>query len=221
MTKKQARRHSIHVRAARLSLPVVIAGIVAAYGVTATPPVVDQNFEKQFQNLDVASQDLRMEKPRFIGEDTEGRPYEINAGAAVQSPLTPKFIALENPEAFKALGELDQALVSARTGMYSVDAKTIQLNSDVSFKQGIGADEFTLNMDTAEVRLEDRSVHSDVDVYGESQNGSISAQGMTAYREEGRTVFYNARMIINAPKKKSELDTTDQAEEKKSEKPET
>ncbi|WP_306251560.1 LPS export ABC transporter periplasmic protein LptC [Parvularcula sp. IMCC14364] len=197
--KKRVRQHSRFVRATRLSLPVVIAGIVAAYVVTATPHTVDHTFVDQFQNLDAATDDLRMEQPRFINEDKQGRPYEVKAGAAVQNPAIPDFISLENPEALKALGEIDQSLVTARTGLYSLGNKTIKLDSEVEFKQGLGDQEIVLNMDAAEVRLEDRTVHSDVNVYGENQNGSISAEGMTAFEEEGRTVFYNARMVI-APK---------------------
>ncbi len=199
MRKKRVRRHSRFVRAARLSLPVLIAGIVAAYVITATPHTVDQSFLAQFENLDVPTEDLRMEQPRFLNEDKQGRPYEVKAGAAVQNPAIPDFISLENPEAFKALGDIDQSLVTARTGLYSLGNKTIKLDSEVEFKQGIGDQEIVLNMEAAEVRLEDRTVHSDVNVYGENQNGSISAEGMTAFEEEGRTVFYNARMVI-APK---------------------
>ncbi len=216
MNKKQARRHSVFVRTARLCLPVVITGIVAAYGVTATPRTIDQDFLRQFQNLEVVSEDLRMEKPRFLGEDTAGVPYEINAGAATQNPRMPKFIVLENPEAFKALGHADQALVKAKTGMYSLDAKTIQLNSEVEFKQGIGSEEFVLSMDAAEVRLEDRSVHSDVDVFGENKNGSISAEGMTAYQDEGRTVFHKARMVIK-PRNVEDEEQIPEASEENSE----
>ena len=205
-TRRQARRHSKFVRAARSSLPVLIAGIFGMYAITATPRTIDQDFLGQFSGLEATGDNVRMEKPRFIGEDSEGVPYELNAGAATQDPASPKFISLENPEAFKALGNIDQSLVTAATGLYSMTDKTVALNSQVEFKQGIGRDEFVLRMDAAEVRLEDRLIHSDVDVFGENNSGSISATGMTAYQEEGRTVFYNARMVIK-PKKEADDET--------------
>ncbi len=222
MSKKQARRHSKVVKAARYSLPIMIVGILAAYAITATPLTVDESFLDQFAKLDVKSNDLRLEQPQFLGEDKEGVAFEVSAGAAVQNPLAPKFVRLENPEALKALGTIDQALVTAKTGLYSMDAKKIDLNTQVEFKQGIGADEFILNMDAAEVFLDNREVHSNVAVYGENDNGSLQADGMTAYQDEGRTVFHNAKMIIN-PKRdedgKKKPNTSDDKD--KGEQPET
>ncbi len=203
MSKQRARKHSVFVRTARICLPIVVIGIFAIYVVTATPRTVDRNFLRQFQNLDLASDELRMERPQFFGEDTEGVPYEVNAGAAIQDPENPKFISLLDPEAFKALGTADEALVKAKTGLYSVENQTLDLNTEVEFNQGIGNSHIKLSMDAAEVKLDQRIIESDVAVFGENENGSISADGMTAYQDEGRTVFHNARMVIK-PKQSSD-----------------
>ena len=203
LSKRRARQHSKFVQATRLSLPIIMIGIVAIYLIAATPSKVDQNFLRQFANLDAESKDLRLERPIFVGEDINGIPYELNADAAVQNPNLPKLINLENPEALKALGTVDQALVSAKNGLYSLDRKTIDLNTEVEFIQGIGDQMLTLKMDAAEVVLENRVVKAQTKVYGETENGTIQADGMTAYQEEGRTTFHNARMIIGGKGKKN------------------
>ena len=191
-------------------LPVLAVGLVSLYVVFASPRVVDRNFEKQFTNLNVATEDLRMENPRFTGEDDEGRPYEVVAGAATQDPLLPDLISLENPEALRTetSGKNDQVKVTANSGLYDVEGKTIDLNNNVELAQGIGDGVFVLRTDAAIVSLDDRKVESKGMVYGESGENTLIADSMTAYEEEGRSVFYNARMTLKPKKKNPPVETT-------------
>ena len=193
-------------------LPVLAVGLVSTYMIFASPRTIDPNFEKQFANLDVATEDLRMENPRFTGEDSEGRPYEVVAGAATQDPLLPNLVALENPEALRAENKNDQVKVTAREGLYSVEEKTIDLSNEVELEQGIGKDIFVLRTNAAKVTLDKRTVESTTQVVGQTEGGVLIADGMTAYEEDGRSVFYNARMVLTPKKKEPEAEDSEAAE---------
>jgi len=203
-SKRQARRHSSVVRSARIVLPVVIFGIASTYVVMATPQTVDQSFVNQFENLDVATEDMRLDKPRFVGEDAAGRTFELLADAAKQSPDMPDLVSLDNPEAFKDMGAQGLEYIKALEGLYSAENKTVDLRNNVQIRQGIGSDNFELTTETGKIALEDRTFSSDVQVFGKSSQGTISAEGMTAYRDEDKVVFRNAHMRYNVSEEESE-----------------
>jgi LPS export ABC transporter protein LptC len=211
LTKRKARRHSSIVRALRMILPTLSVGIFALFLIMATPRTVDPTFQDQFGNLETVGRDLRMEMPRFTGEDNVGRPYELVAGAATQDPRAPKLIALENPEALQADKTKDQALVTAKSGLYRVEDKMLDLNTNVELEQGIGTNVWIMRTEAATLALENQTVTTQVGVYGENNRGSIRADKMTAYKEEGRTVFENNVRMILKPKQREEepADTTD------------
>ncbi|MBD0425806.1 LPS export ABC transporter periplasmic protein LptC [Aquisalinus flavus] len=210
-SKRQARRHSVVVRSARVVLPVFIVALASTYVVMATPQTIDNSFVNQFENLDVATEDMRLDKPRFVGEDAAGRTFELLADAAQQSPDTPDLVALANPEAFKDLGTQGLEYIRALEGLYSAENKTVDLRNNVQIRQGIGADNFELTTETGKIGLENRTFSSDVQVYGKSAQGTISAEGMTAYRDEDKVVFRNAHMRYNVSEEETDDSDADQA----------
>lgn len=209
-SKRQARRHSALVRYARIVLPVFIVATASTYVVMATPQTVDDSFVDQFDNLDVATEDMRLDKPRFVGEDAAGRTFELLADAAQQSPDTPDLVALDNPEAFKDLGAEGLEYIKAIEGLYSAENKTVDLRNNVQIRQGIGSDNFELTTEIGKIGLEDRTFSSDVQVFGKSSQGTISAEGMTAYRDEDKVVFRNAHMRYNVSSDEAEDSDADQ-----------
>lgn len=206
-SRRQARQHSEQVRIARFVLPIFVVGIIGAYLVFSSPRMVDINFERQFSNLDVATEDLRMENPRFTGEDERGRPYEVVAGAATQDPLNPQLVVLENPEALRSavMDAGSQVRVTANAGLYRMDDRAIDLSQNVELGQTIGESEFILRTEAATVALDDRTVTSKGEVFGQSADGTLTADSMKAYEEDGRSIFYNAHMVL-IPKKQSPKD---------------
>ncbi|MGV6800890.1 MAG: LPS export ABC transporter periplasmic protein LptC [bacterium] len=199
-TKRIPRRdivwHSRYVKFMRFILPGLALGLFLSYAVFASPQRIDTAFEKQFANLDVATNDLRMESPSFKGRDSEGDPYEIVAGAAIQDPDDPDFITLDSPYAIKAKDAEEQLQVTANSGIYSTLDRTIDLTDNVELLKGIIGDEYILNTDQAIVSLDDSVVRSTVQVTGRGENGTITAKGMTAYEDEGRVIFHDAHMRI-------------------------
>ena len=64
MTPDAARRHSQIVRRLRLIVPAIGAGVVATYVFSATPPVIDQKFLRDFENIDTESKTMQLNRPR-------------------------------------------------------------------------------------------------------------------------------------------------------------
>lgn len=204
-SRRGVRVHSGIVRLLRFVLPVCCVALVSAYAVVATPQEFDPTFEAQFANLDSPTRDLRMEKPRFSGEDASGLPFEIVAGAAIQSPENPTVITLDRPQAIRSADANDHVEVTAVTGEYNTSERRMNLAEDVVLTRGISGNSYVLRTDRAIVDIEGRTVQSDVRVDGEGATGTITADGMVAYEKEGRVVFTDAHMRLT-PKRKDEPD---------------
>ncbi|MEE4349124.1 MAG: LPS export ABC transporter periplasmic protein LptC [Pacificimonas sp.] len=198
LTPGAARRHSRFVRHSRLALPAIAAGLVVTYALSATPPRVDVEFARQFSEVDVDSTSMRLARPRYLGEDLQGRPFEVAAQTAERNPNTPDFIALENPEAFKSIETGENAKVRAARGLMNTRDKRLDLNDDVQLDHRIGGSAFTLNTDAAAVDLQNQTVTSTVGVVGEGDRGSVAADTLTVYQDEGRSVLEgNVRLRFN------------------------
>lgn len=202
LTPEAAQRHSKVVRSLRLAVPTMAAGLIATYAMSATPGQVDREFLRQFSDIEASSTEMRLERPRYVGEDTSGVPFSVSAIAAKRNPNTPDVIRLENPEALRGGGEGGQLFLQARGGVLDTVGKTVDLEDDVRLVQGIGGQAFTLTTDAARIDLGGRTVRSDVGVRGSSDGGDVAADSLTVYEDEGRAVLEGNVKLRFEPKPK-------------------
>ncbi|MBB4659351.1 LPS export ABC transporter periplasmic protein LptC [Parvularcula dongshanensis] len=203
LTPKAAQRHSRLVRNLRLVVPALAAALVVTYALSATPPEVDREFLRQFSDIEASSTEMRLDKPRYVGEDLEGNPFEVSAQAARRNPNTPDLIRLDNPEALRNAGTGDQIHLRAANGALDTQGKTVDLDTDVTLVQGIGGRAFELQTDKARIDLEGRTVTSGAPVKGRSQSGDVEADSLTVYEDEGRAVLEgNVRLHFDPSKTK-------------------
>ncbi len=194
----QAIAHSRRVRHLRLITPAAAAALLATYAISATPPTVDPKFALQFSQANVESTSMRLDRPRYLGEDLSGRPFEVAARYADRDPGVPGLVALENPQAFRGIDETENVRVRARSGLMNTDEKRLDLSDDVVMEHEIGGSTFVLNTDAAELDLNANTVHSNVGVSGAGEKGRVKADRATAYQDEGRLVLEgNVRLRFN------------------------
>jgi len=189
LTPRAAIRHSRLVRNLRLAVPAAATGLILTYAVSATPPEVDQEFLRQFSDIEATGSEMRLDRPRYVGEDTGGIPFEVSAFAARRNPNAPDIIRLENPEALRNGGSNDQLRVRALSGTLDTQGKTVDLNDDVQLEQGVGSDTFVLRTDAARIDIDGRTVRSETGVRGTGRAGDVEADTLTVYEDEERAVF--------------------------------
>ncbi|UXM94812.1 LPS export ABC transporter periplasmic protein LptC [Bartonella sp. HY329] len=111
-----AMKHSGRVKFIKILLPiiaVVIAGIFAWFTFFSAPSTAD------IVALNTEGNDkLVMTSPKIEGYSKSQKPYSFNASRAVQDPLRPGLIELEDITAKMPLGERAMADVNAISGIY-------------------------------------------------------------------------------------------------------
>ncbi|MEM9422715.1 MAG: LPS export ABC transporter periplasmic protein LptC [Pseudomonadota bacterium] len=201
LSPRAVQRHSRNVRHLRLAVPAIAGALVMVYAVNASPPRIDPEFVREFQQIQAEGRAMRLDRPRYAGEDERGLPFEIAARAAEQDPLAPDLVALENPEALRNVKSeegVKPVKVRAATGMLNTESNQMALTSDVELEHDIGGGAFVLKTDAADVDLENSTVSSTVGVTGEGERGTVAADTLKAYQDEGRLVLEgNVRLRLN------------------------
>lgn len=185
----KAYRHSSRVRRLRLIVPAAAAGIIATYVLSATPPQIDRAFLEQFAEVDAESKTLRLSRPRHLGYDLEGNAFEVAALAAERRTDVPRLIDLENPQAFRGIDRDEDVAARALRGQMDTEANRLNLADDVQLDHRIGGQAFTLMTDAAEVDFEGQTVSTSTAVTGQGDRGTLAADSMTSYQEDGRVVL--------------------------------
>ena len=188
------------VRRLRLALPALALVLVAGLFLNTRNNKVDEAFLDDFKDLKATPDEYRMAKPKFAGVDGNGKPYDITADSASQTPGEQEVVSLVKPRAITH-GPDEETEVSAEKGVFRSEASRLELSDDVTLRHRIGGEVYVLKTPAATVTMNDETVHSTSGVEGTSEAGTLRADRMRAYNGEGRVVFEgNVRMRIY-PKK--------------------
>lgn len=202
LTGEQAAARSVIVRRLRIALPIIALLLIGALVINTRSTDGDDAFLDDFANLDTAPEELKMANPRFAGVDDKGYPYEITADAALQAPGKQELVELVKPRAVTK-GANEETLVHAEKGVYQSDANVLTLSDGVTLEHEIGGDKYQLRTNEATVSIDDETVHAHSAVEGEGAAGTLRADSMRAYNNEGRVVFEgNVSMRIYPDKAK-------------------
>jgi lipopolysaccharide export system protein LptC len=185
--------HDRVVRWALYVLPGAI-GILAAWLVLA--PLFtggDVSFVLDKNQVDVASERLRIQSAEYRGEDAKGQPFRLRAGSAVQKSSAEPIVRLNDLSAEIGLPE-GPASLKADTGRYDLNSQQVAVDGPIRFQTNDG---YTLDTHDATVDLKTRRMQSTGAVSGRTPMGVFSGDSMTADLEK-RTVSLdgNARLRI-------------------------
>ena len=130
---RSARRHSRLVRLLRITLLVVVVGMLAvAIQITWINPLRMLNkLPVNIDNLVVSGTQITMEKPRLAGFTHDARPYELSAEAAKQDLTKPDLVELHNLRATVHMQDQTVTLMTAATGFYNAKTETLKLEKDI------------------------------------------------------------------------------------------
>lgn len=168
--------HDRVVATSRFVLPVLI-GVLAAFLVTAPLTMSgDVSFLLDKNKVEVAKERLRLQSARYRGADSQGRPFSVRAGSAVQQSSAEPIVKLTTLAADMSLTD-GPATLRANRGRYDLGTEKVTVDGPIRFTAANGYDLQTSN---ATLDLKTRKLRSAGAVTGKVPQGNFSGARMSA-----------------------------------------
>jgi lipopolysaccharide export system protein LptC len=129
---------------------------------------------------------LVMDNPRFVGTDSQNRPYQIAAASASQHSKSDQLIYLEYPKADLLMVNSGWVAMAAQAGVYDKTSELVDFSGGVTLFYDRG---YQFVSGTAQVNLRDGTAMGDQPVSGHGEGGQIEAEGFRLYDRGTRIVF--------------------------------
>lgn len=183
-TKLRGRRRFAHFM--KFVLPLLAFSTVAV--VVAWPQLSKrhQMMPLTFNDVDSANAALVMNNPRYRGTDSKDQPYVVTADRAVQDPEDSQQVTLDNVHADITTSSGGWWSLKADTGLYHGERKLLHLFGNITV---IGDNGYEMHGTSAEVNLQTNVVISDEKVWGQTESGTIRANGLRI-EDRGRVIFF-------------------------------
>jgi lipopolysaccharide export system protein LptC len=172
----------------KMVLPVSVGLLTAFLAVAPFSQSSEVSFVLDKNKVDVAKERLKVVQAVYRGEDSQGRPFSLRAGSALQKSSRERVVQLNDLEARLKLKD-DSAVMTARQGHYDMANEKVGIDGPVQFQSSNGYRFTTRDVD---VDLTSRKLQSRSEVDGRMPIGTFSAQRLNADLE-ARTVSLNGR----------------------------
>ncbi len=137
------------------------------------------------------------------GIDREKQPYQVQARRGWQDEKIPTLVHLEAPEGRFRRAAGAEYMISALTGLYDTESKTLDLSGDVLLEQ---QDRFKARMGSARIVVEEKRLDSQGPVAVTFGSGTVNAQGLQITDDGARILFLNGvKARFDAPPAKGDM----------------
>ncbi len=164
------------VRALAVGLPALVGVIAAMMLITPLSPRGEVSFLLDRNKVAVADDRLRVDNAMYRGEDSNGRPFSLMAGSAVQQSNAVPLVELDRLTARLLLPD-GPAVLSAPRGTYDIDDEQVGIPGIVRFT---AADGYELSARNVTIDLPSRTLVGEGRVGGEIPAGRFEADSMRA-----------------------------------------
>ena len=185
--------HDRLIKLLKNALPAAV-GVLTAF-LTMAPFTMqgDVSFVLDKNDVDVASERLRVREALYRGEDSKGRPFSIRAGSAIQKTSREPVVEMRDLSARLLLVD-GPAVLSAGQGRYNMERERVQVVGPIQFDSAEG---YRLTTRDVNIDMKERTMRSEAPVYGRMPIGTFNAEHLSADLD-ARTVTLsgNARLRI-------------------------
>jgi lipopolysaccharide export system protein LptC len=209
---RDARRHSLLVRALRVFIPISVAlGFVIITLLTYFSPLrLLAKLPINLNGVVVSGTKITMEQPRLSGFTRDSRAYELSAAAAAQDLTKPDIVELLNLHAKVAMQDNNTMQMSAFSGIYNSKSETLKLERDIQLSSTSG---YQGHLSEAMVDIRKGNVISDKPVELKMLQGTLNANKLEIINSGDLVRFHNGvimDMMLNqdaaAAKQKAEAE---------------
>lgn len=186
-------KHDRNVKLLRFILPVAVGILGSMLALAPFTMRGELSFVLDKNSVDVAKERMRVTEALYRGEDSEGRPFSLKAGSAVQKSSAEAVVELNDLSARILLTD-GPAQIRARSGRYDMDQENVRVPGPVQVEAANG---YRLSTSNVIVDFKERSLRSEGAVEGRTNIGTFRADRLEADLA-GRTVSLNgnARLRI-------------------------
>lgn len=186
-------QHDRLIRIAKVALPSSVGILIAFLALAPLDESGDVSFILDKNKVENAPERMRVDVARYVGEDDQGRPFQITARSAVQRSSDVPIVDISGMLARLILPQGVVTLV-ANLARYNLDEQQVRV---VGPLRVTGPDGYRLDTSDVTVNLKERSVTGSGGVRGAMRLGQFSAGRLRADLGE-RTVVLDqgARLKI-------------------------
>ncbi len=185
--------HDRNISLLRILLPLGVGALGAVLALAPFTMSGELSFVLDKNTVDVAKERMRVTEALYRGEDSQGRPFSIKAGSAVQKSSREAVVELKDLSARILLAD-GPAQIRAGQGRYDMDREDVMVPGTVQVESAGG---YRLTTNNVTVDLKSRTLQSDAPVEGRTNIGTFRADMLKANMNE-RTVTLdgNAKLRI-------------------------
>lgn len=180
--------HDKMVRFLGMFLPAAIGVLVAFLALAPLLRNTEVSFLLDKNQVDIARERMRVTQAMYRGQDSEGRPFSLEAGSAVQKSSRNPVVEM-NDLAARILLKDGPGVLEAGRGNYNMDTEQVSVVGPVQFSSANGYRMATRDVD---IDLPKRSMVSRGEVTGRLPTGTFRADRLKANLAE-RTVTLEGR----------------------------
>lgn len=180
--------HDRLVRVLGMVLPAAIGVLVAFLALAPLLRNTEVSFLLDKNQVEIARERMRVTQALYRGQDSEGRPFSLEAGSAVQKNSRNPVVEM-NDLAARILLKEGPGVLEAGRGNYNIDTEQVSIVGPVQFSSANGYRMVTRDVD---IDLPDRSMVSRGEVTGRLPTGTFRADRLKADLAE-RTVTLEGR----------------------------
>lgn len=168
--------HDRMVRLLDIILPSAIGVLVAFLALAPLLRNTEVSFLLDKNQVDIARERMRVTQAMYRGQDSEGRPFSLEAGSAVQKTSRNPVVQLRDLAARILLDE-GPGVLEAGQGTYNMDTEQVRIVGAVQFSSANGYRMVTRDVD---IDLPRRKMVSRGEVTGRLPTGTFRADRLKA-----------------------------------------
>jgi lipopolysaccharide export system protein LptC len=177
------------IRALKVSLTALAAILIALLALWPQLRTSTDRLRIAFADLDVTGDDLSMINARYVGTDSNNRPYSITADAARQRVPGKGRLQLESPQADIHLQDGSWVMVTADKGEYNPDDRMLNVAGAVRLFHDSGYEFLSIE---ANIDLERNAVWGSHHITGQGPFGEMEGEGFR-FNKDGMTMMLIGR----------------------------
>tara|TARA_R110000824_G_scaffold3809_3_gene18186 strand:+ start:1442 stop:2086 length:645 start_codon:yes stop_codon:yes gene_type:complete len=169
-------KHDRNVKLLRFILPVGVGVLGSMLALAPFTMSGELSFVLDKNSVDVAKERMRVTEALYRGEDSEGRPFSLKAGSAVQKSSSEAVVELKDLSA-RILLQDGPAQIRANEGRYDMDQENVLVPGPVQVESASG---YRLSTNNVTVDLKQRTLKSGGAVEGRTNIGTFRADRLEA-----------------------------------------
>jgi lipopolysaccharide export system protein LptC len=168
-------RHDRLIRALRVVLPSVIGMLVAILAFSPFTGKQELSFVLDKNEVNKANERMRLTEALYRGEDSNGRPFSLRAGSAVQKSSADPVLNMTNLVGRIMMKDGPASIIAGR-GQYDLGKETMQVNGPLA----VESPGYNIVASNVELSLKTRSMQSFGPVSGRTKVGTFTAGRLSA-----------------------------------------